>query len=93
MLQQNNFQKLYSSEKDGMKKLIIDVRDNPGGMLDTVSEMLYQILPKGTVVYTQDKNGNKEVYQSNDNDELNMPLVVLVNGNSASASEIFRRSG
>ena len=80
---------LTALKKDGMKKLIIDVRDNPGGMLDTVSEMLYQILPKGTVVYTQDKNGNKEVYQSNDNDELNMPLVVLVNGNSASASEIF----
>ena len=80
---------LTGLKKDGMKKLIIDVRDNPGGMLDTVSEMLYQILPKGTVVYTQNKAGKKEIYQSNDDEELNMPLVVLVNGNSASASEIF----
>lgn len=80
---------LTELKKDGMKKLIIDVRDNPGGMLDTVSEMLYQILPKGTVVYTQNKAGKKEIYQSNDDEELNMPLVVLVNGNSASASEIF----
>ena len=72
-----------------MKKLIIDVRDNPGGMLDTVSQMLYEILPKGTVVYTQDKQGKKQEYKSNDDEELGMPLVVLVNGNSASASEIF----
>ena len=64
---------LTGLKKDGMKKLIIDVRDNPGGMLDTVSEMLYQILPKGTVVYTQNKAGKKEIYQSNDDEELNMP--------------------
>lgn len=80
---------LEKLKADGMKKLIIDVRDNPGGMLDTVSEMLYEILPKGTVVYTQDKQGKKQEYKSNDNEELGMPLVVLVNGNSASASEIF----
>lgn len=80
---------LTSLKKEGMKKLIIDVRDNPGGMLDTVSQMLYEILPNGKVVYTQDKAGNKQVYESNDDKELKMPLAVLVNGNSASASEIF----
>ena len=76
-------------KKDGMKKLIVDIRDNPGGMLDTVSEMLYEILPKGTVVYTEDKQGKKQEYKSDDNEELGLPLAVLVNGNSASASEIF----
>lgn len=80
---------LENLKKDGMKKLIIDIRDNPGGMLDTVSEMLYEILPKGMVVYTQDKQGKKQEYKSDDNEELGLPLVVLVNGNSASASEIF----
>lgn len=48
-----------------------------------------QILPKGTIVYTEDKNGNKKYYKDTKNEQLDMPLCVLVNGNSASAAEIL----
>ncbi len=76
-------------EADGMKGLIIDLRDNPGGLLDAVVEMLDYVLPKGLIVYTEDKYGNKQEYKGNDNHELELPIVVMINGNSASASEIF----
>jgi len=72
----------------GMKSMIVDLRDNPGGMLSTVVDMLDIILPEGVVVYTEDKYGKRTDYTS-DADCLNIPMVVLVNGNSASASEIF----
>ena len=71
-----------------MKSLIVDVRDNPGGMVDSVTEILDEILPKGLLVYTQDKDGKKTEYKSDDK-ELGMPMAVLINENSASASEIF----
>lgn len=76
-------------EKDGMKGLIIDLRDNPGGLLTAVVDMLDYILPKGLIVYTEDKYGNKEEYAGKDNHEVTLPIVVMINGNSASASEIF----
>ncbi len=76
-------------EADGMKGLVIDLRDNPGGSLDAVVEMLDYVLPKGLIVYTEDKYGAREEYNGNDNHELNLPMVVMINGNSASASEIF----
>lgn len=69
--------------------MIIDLRDNPGGVLGTVVDMLDNMLPKGTIVYTKDKNGKGETYSSSGDHEFKLPLVVLVNGNSASASEIF----
>lgn len=72
----------------GMKGLVIDIRDNPGGLLDTVVAMLDRMLPEGLIVYTEDKNGNQEK-ESSDAKEFNLPLAVLINGNSASASEIF----
>ena len=73
----------------GMKSLIVDLRDNPGGMLDVVADILDDILPEGLLVYTEDKYGNRSEYTSSGKEELGMPLVVLVNENSASASEIF----
>ncbi|CDA31866.1 c-terminal peptidase (Prc) [Lachnospiraceae bacterium CAG:25] len=73
----------------GAKKLIIDLRDNPGGLLTSVVDIAGQILPKGTIVYTEDKNGNKKYYKDTKNEQLDMPLCVLVNGNSASAAEIL----
>ena len=73
----------------GMTGLIVDLRNNPGGNLSTVCEMTDLILPKGIIVYTEDKNGKKQVEMSDEEHQLDLPLVVLVNGNSASASEIF----
>lgn len=72
-----------------MQGLILDVRDNPGGMLSTVVDILDYILPNGLIVYTKDKDGNKKEYSGSDNHEINVPAAVLVNGDSASASEIF----
>ena len=76
-------------EKRGMTKLVVDLRDNPGGLLDAVCGVLRQILPEGLIVYTEDKNGKREEEKCDGKNELKMPLSVLVNGNSASASEIF----
>ena len=73
----------------GAKGIVIDIRNNPGGLLTTVVTMLKYILPNGLIVYTEDKAGNRKEYSDSDNEELDIPLAVLVNGNSASASEIF----
>ena len=72
-----------------MTSLIIDVRDNPGGTLDSVTNILDQLLPKGLTLYTVDKKGTREEYFSDEEHKLDLPMVVLTNGNSASASEIF----
>ena len=100
-------------EDQGMEKLVIDLRNNPGGVLDTAVEMLAYVLPEdkldGMLVYTADKNGEGDRYfckdgkiqresddgsrdsryPKEDDHELDVPLAVLVNGNSASASEVF----
>ncbi len=76
-------------EKKNEKGLIIDLRDNGGGLLDTALDMLDQILTKKLVVYTKDKNGVAEEYYTKDDKEIKIPIVILVNGNSASASEVF----
>ncbi len=76
-------------EKRGMKKLVVDLRDNPGGMMSSVSEILDYILPEGVIVYTEDKYGNRQELKSDAEHCLNLPMAVLINGNSASCSEIF----
>lgn len=75
---------------EGMKKLIIDLRNNPGGELEAVVSMCDYVLEDGkTIVSIVDKKGNKEVRTSKDSHAMDIPIVVLVNGNSASASEVF----
>lgn len=76
-------------KEQGMQGLIIDIRSNPGGRLDTVTEILDRLLPEGLIVYTEDKNGKREEITSDAECDLDIPCAVLVNGNSASASEIF----
>lgn len=80
---------LRQLDEAGMKKLVIDLRNNPGGVLSSVCDVLRQILPEGTIVYTEDKNGERETYYCAGNTPFEKPLVVLVNGYSASAAEIF----
>lgn len=75
-------------QKEGMKGLILDLRDNPGGLVHSVYEIGEELLPEGTMVYTLDKNENRNDLKC-DEEYLDIPLVVLVNANSASASEIF----
>ena len=80
---------LEDLENQGMTGLVIDLRNNPGGNLDTVCDILDLILPEGTIVSTKDKNGEGETYTSDEEHKMEIPLSVLTNGNSASASEIF----
>ena len=75
--------------EQGMERLVIDLRDNPGGLLTSVCDVLGWILPEGLIVYTEDKYGNKMEETCDGKHPLDMPLAVLVNEGSASASEIF----
>ncbi|MCI9462779.1 MAG: S41 family peptidase [Lachnospiraceae bacterium] len=71
------------------KGLVLDLRSNPGGSLSAVVDIARQILPRGLIVYTEDRAGEKVEYSCKGENELQIPLVVLVNGNSASAAEIL----
>jgi len=85
----NQFTKVLKELTDeGMTSLIIDLRDNPGGLVSSVVAIVDELLPEGLIVYTEDKDGNKNEYSS-DASYNDIPLVVLINGNSASASEIM----
>lgn len=88
-----NTSEAFDKELDGLiskgiKGLVIDLRNNPGGLLDQCVKIADRILGEGTIVYTIDKKGDKEVYTS-DSKKLDIPLVLLVNEGSASASEIL----
>ena len=76
-------------EADGMKGLIVDVRNNPGGLLDSVVRMLDRLLPPELIVYTEDKYNKREEEKAVDAKKINVPMAVMINGNSASAAEIF----
>lgn len=80
---------LTDLQNQGMKDLIIDVRSNPGGVLSVVVDIVDEIVPKGLIVYTEDVDGNRKEYNGKSSNELSIPIAVLVDGNSASASEIF----
>lgn len=84
------FKEAYAQLKtQGMKGLVIDIRSNPGGLLNVVVDMLDEILPDGLIVYTEDKYGSRQEYNGSNPNVIDVPLAVLVNGESASASEIF----
>lgn len=80
---------LEDLEKQGMERLVVDLRSNPGGNLDTVVDILDLMLPEGTVVSMKDKQGEETVYSSDAEHTFDKPLVVMMNGYSASASEIY----
>jgi carboxyl-terminal processing protease len=79
---------LSNLKEKGIKGLVIDLRDNPGGLLDVCVDIADDLIGEGTIVYTKDNSGKKEYYKS-DKNELDMPMAVLINGGSASASEIL----
>lgn len=80
---------MAEAKGSGMKGLVLDLRGNPGGSVSAVVDIAGMLLPKGLVVYTEDKNGTREEYKSDGKNEIQVPMVVLVNGRSASASEIL----
>ena len=81
------------TDNQNVSGLIIDLRDNPGGMLMSAVDMAGYLLPDdindGLITYTADKYGEGERLFSNDNHKVDVPVVILVNGSSASASEVF----
>lgn len=86
----NQFEQTIADlQSQGMKAMIVDLRNNGGGLITAVTQMLDDILPEGVVVYTQDKYGNRQDYNSSADTSMDYPMAVLVNGYSASASEIF----
>lgn len=82
------FKVALQSLKD-CRGLVIDVRDNPGGLLDSVTEIADLLLPECTIAYTENKNGKRTASFKSDAECVDMPLVLLINENSASASEIL----
>ncbi len=80
---------LTTLKEQGMERLVIDLRNNPGGLVSATTKMLGMFVPEGLLVYTVDKAGNRKEYNSECEEPLAVPLAVLVNENSASASEIF----
>lgn len=80
---------LATAKGSGMKGLILDLRANPGGSLNAVVEVARMLLPEGLIVYTEDKYGEREEYTCDGTRQLEVPLVVLVDMNSASAAEIL----
>lgn len=80
---------LQTSRSSGMKGLVLDLRGNPGGSVNAVVDIARMLLPEGLIVYTEDKYGKREEYSCDGSNEFDLPLVVLVDGNSASASELL----
>lgn len=81
--------KLEQLEKDNIDSLIIDVRDNTGGHLSQVTEMLDMFFKKKTVLYQIDTKGKVKKYTAKTNEERQYPIAILTNGQSASASEVL----
>ncbi|MBQ4417634.1 MAG: S41 family peptidase, partial [Butyrivibrio sp.] len=69
--------------------MVLDLRNNLGGLLSSVVRIAWELLPKGEIVYTIDKFGNRESHTSDGKHEIQIPLAVLINGSSASATEIL----
>lgn len=86
----NQYVEAYADlQNQGMKGIVIDLRSNPGGSLNIVCQILDLILPEGRIVYTEDKNGKQQEVTSDKEHQIDIPMTVLVNSYSASASEIF----
>ncbi len=90
----NNIYKQFKAEYDKLMSknisgLIIDVRDNPGGLVTETIDILDLLLPQGEVLKLVYKDGSQKVYKCKDNNQIEIPLAVLINSRSASASEIL----
>ena len=79
---------LKEIEGQGARGLVIDLRDNGGGLVTSCIKVADELMDKGTVVYTEDRNGNRDYYTTEDG-RTKLPYVILINGYTASASEIM----
>ena len=76
-------------QAQGMERMVLDLRDNPGGLLTTVVTLADDFLPQANIFYFKDKAGNRTDYNSEPSQLYTGPMTVLINGNSASASEVL----
>ena len=83
---------LDNAKNSGAKGIIFDVRNNPGGALDIITNCVDQILDEGIILTVRDKNGKEEVYKAKDNEKIDLPIVILTNAQTASAAEVFTSS-
>lgn len=81
-------QALRGLEMEGVKGLVVDLRDNPGGLVDVAVDVADQLMEAGVITYTEDRQGKKEFYKSRAG-ATKLPFVILINKGSASASEII----
>ena len=82
---------LDALDSQGMTSLILDLRDNSGGDYDSFIAVTDRVLPKGIITTVVDKQGNNKTETSDEEHQVDIPMVVLINGNSASAAELLRR--
>ena len=80
---------LEELEEKSVQSLIIDLRGNGGGLVSAACDCLRELIPEGVLVYTEDNTGNRDEYTSERGNEIDIPIAVLVNEETASASEIF----
>ena len=80
---------LTKLKKNNIKGLVLDLRSNPGGLVDQVTSVADQILPEALIVYSSNRVGEKQYAKSDNKESLKIPIVMLVNEGSASASEIL----
>ena len=82
-------EELEKLQDQGMKGLIVDLRNNPGGTVEAVTSIAQHLIPEGLVFYMQYPDGRRKEYKAEGTEYIDLPIAVLVNGNSASASEIL----
>ncbi|MBC8596118.1 S41 family peptidase [Qingrenia yutianensis] len=83
---------LDNAKNSGAKGIIFDVRNNPGGALDIITNCVDQILDEGIILTVRDKNGKENVYKAKDKEKIDLPIVILTNAQTASAAEVFTSS-
>lgn len=83
---------LKQAKNNGASGIVFDVRSNPGGALDIILNCVDQILDEGVILTIKDKNGKEDVYKAKDKQKIELPMVIITNGSTASAAEVFTSS-
>lgn len=83
---------LEATKENNAKGIVFDVRSNPGGALNIILDSVDMILDEGTILTIKDKKGNEDVYKAKDKEKIDLPMIILTNGSTASAAEVFASS-
>lgn len=83
---------LKATKENNAKGIVFDVRSNPGGALNIILDCVDMILDEGTILTIKDKKGHEDVYKAKDEEKIDLPMIILTNGSTASAAEVFASS-